>query len=361
MASSFGISRRPPAVLPRWRPPRLGSLESDDDVDWTLSTGDDNEWAAKSAWSDIDASDAWDLYKDDDDDDNDDDDDDDDDDENAALLSMLWSDDPELEYLNEQDLGVVAAAADEEADEASDEDDDNEEEDEEEAAAAAAEEEEEEEADLVEDFVAAAESGESRVLDTDDRLGVADSHEMVEVDAQGEPYYEKFVYVDEHACIGCTNCAGVAPSTFFMEGAHGRARVFQQQGDADDVVEEAILTCPVDCIHYVPWEELVSLEGQRRGQVINNAARLVNQQEGRGGSVSSLVGGAYRSAAPLEISGNQGLRCGNCPSNGCKNCPMYSVGANPEYVKKRNQMRRKRKERALAADDDGAVQTTADL
>ena len=53
-----------------------------------------------------------------------------------------------------------------------------------------------------------------------------------------------------------------------MEGEHGRARVFQQMGDYEDVVEEAIDTCPVNCIHYVPWDDLKQLEIRRRGQVI---------------------------------------------------------------------------------------------
>ena len=53
------------------------------------------------------------------------------------------------------------------------------------------------------------------------------------------------MYVDEHACIGCTHCAGAAPSTFFMEEGHGRARVYQQQGDASGVIQDAIEMCPV--------------------------------------------------------------------------------------------------------------------
>jgi ferredoxin len=59
------------------------------------------------------------------------------------------------------------------------------------------------------------------------------------------------VFVDEHTCIGCYNCAMIARNTFYMEDAHGRARAFQQKGDSDDVVDEAIAACPVDCIHRV--------------------------------------------------------------------------------------------------------------
>lgn len=40
-------------------------------------------------------------------------------------------------------------------------------------------------------------------------------------------------------------------------------------------VRTAILTCPVDCIHYVDWPELVRLEKEREGVDINFKAKLV--------------------------------------------------------------------------------------
>ena len=98
------------------------------------------------------------------------------------------------------------------------------------------------------------------------------SHLTVEVDEDGQPLYmmaQKFAYVDEQACIGCTLCATTSPSTFFMEEEHGRARAFQQGFDAEEVIEEAISVCPVNCITYTSWEDLVALELERQDQVIN--------------------------------------------------------------------------------------------
>lgn len=135
------------------------------------------------------------------------------------------------------------------------------------------------------------------------------------------------VYVDEHSCIGCTHCAGIAQSTFFMESGLGRARVFQQWGDDDETIQIAIETCPVDCIHYVPYDELVRLEVERRDQNINFKARLVSQGEYGGGSINTGVG----FTGPQQISGNMKPRCNNCPSKGCKNCPMFGVGKNPYF------------------------------
>ena len=52
----------------------------------------------------------------------------------------------------------------------------------------------------------------------------------------GEPLQARFTYVDEHSCIGCTYCATTARNTFFMEEDHGRARVWNQAGDAEELV-----------------------------------------------------------------------------------------------------------------------------
>ncbi|MFM7365180.1 MAG: ferredoxin [Cuspidothrix sp.] len=79
---------------------------------------------------------------------------------------------------------------------------------------------------------------------------------------------QKGVYVDEITCIGCKHCAHVARNTFFIEEDHGRSRVLRQDGDLEEVIQEAIDTCPVDCIHWVDYTELKKLELERQYQVI---------------------------------------------------------------------------------------------
>jgi len=81
---------------------------------------------------------------------------------------------------------------------------------------------------------------------------------------------QKGVYVDEITCIGCKHCAHVAPNTFYILPEHGRSRVFNQTGDPDDLIQEAIDTCPVDCIHRVDYTQLLDLEKERKFQVIQN-------------------------------------------------------------------------------------------
>ncbi|MGB3650675.1 MAG: ferredoxin [Rivularia sp. (in: cyanobacteria)] len=79
---------------------------------------------------------------------------------------------------------------------------------------------------------------------------------------------ETGVYVDEITCIGCKHCAHVAPNTFYIEPDFGRSRVMRQDGDSEEVIEEAIDTCPVNCIHWLDYNELSKFEEERKYQVI---------------------------------------------------------------------------------------------
>ena len=78
---------------------------------------------------------------------------------------------------------------------------------------------------------------------------------------------EKAVWVDESICIGCRYCAHVASNTFLIEPRMGRSRAIRQDGDRCEIVQEAIDTCPVDCIHWVRFEELDQL--RRRLEKLN--------------------------------------------------------------------------------------------
>ena len=77
---------------------------------------------------------------------------------------------------------------------------------------------------------------------------------------------QKAVWVDEAVCIGCRYCANVAANTFLVEPDWGRSRAIRQDGDSTERIQEAIDTCPVDCIHWVSYEELPALEEQTLNQ-----------------------------------------------------------------------------------------------
>lgn len=87
------------------------------------------------------------------------------------------------------------------------------------------------------------------------------------------------VYVDELTCIGCKNCAHVAHNTFYIEDNYGRARVTRQDGDPEELIQEAIDTCPVNCIHWVDYTELKDLERKRKFQVIKPLGFPISRTE----------------------------------------------------------------------------------
>jgi len=79
---------------------------------------------------------------------------------------------------------------------------------------------------------------------------------------------QKAVWVDEAVCIGCRYCAHVACNTFLVEPHWGRSRAIRQDGDSTERIQEAIDTCPVDCIHWVDYEQLGDLEDRLSQQEI---------------------------------------------------------------------------------------------
>jgi ferredoxin len=168
------------------------------------------------------------------------------------------------------------------------------------------------------------------------------SHLTLERDEEGEPLLARMTYVDESTCIGCKNCAFVARNTFFMEESFaGKARVYNQGGDSDELIDEAIDSCPVNCIHYVSTEDLATLENERVARDdnldFNNYANFKRAWTGQDAPVSETKAQFYGSLA-------SGARCNNCPSRGCAECPMFGVGENPLYLK-RKRARELRKER----------------
>jgi len=121
----------------------------------------------------------------------------------------------------------------------------------------------------------------------------------------------------------------------------------------------AIETCPVDCIHYVSYEDLARLEVERRGQNINFKARLVSQGEG-GYAQGNRVGGAVAFTGMQKITTGGRTRCNNCPTRGCKDCPMYGVGESPAF-KEREEKRLKRKKEKDMEKERLKEQKRADL
>jgi len=62
------------------------------------------------------------------------------------------------------------------------------------------------------------------------------------------------VTIDAGECIGFETCVKLCPDTFYFDleaGETGKAGVKDVIKDDEECVEEAIISCPVDCIQ---WE-----------------------------------------------------------------------------------------------------------
>ena len=85
---------------------------------------------------------------------------------------------------------------------------------------------------------------------------------------------EKAIWVDESNCIGCQYCVHVANNTFIVDEDLGRARVIRQNGDTLETVQEAMDTCPVDCMHWVEFEDLERLDASLNRDMFQSLGKL---------------------------------------------------------------------------------------
>ncbi len=58
---------------------------------------------------------------------------------------------------------------------------------------------------------------------------------------------EKIV-IDQDECIGCEACVELCPSVFAFDDDEGKAFVIDGAGHDEDCVDEAIASCPAECI-----------------------------------------------------------------------------------------------------------------
>ena len=62
----------------------------------------------------------------------------------------------------------------------------------------------------------------------------------------------KAVYLDEEECSGGASCVEICPEVFQMKEGEEKAEVIKSEGGPEDLIQEAMDTCPDSCIH---WEE----------------------------------------------------------------------------------------------------------
>lgn len=57
------------------------------------------------------------------------------------------------------------------------------------------------------------------------------------------------VFIDTEECIGCQNCVELCPDIFEFDDDEEKAKVVRSEGGDEECIEEAISTCPTECIH----------------------------------------------------------------------------------------------------------------
>ena len=62
----------------------------------------------------------------------------------------------------------------------------------------------------------------------------------------------KTVHIDEEECTGCGSCEEICPEVFKLDEETEIASVIKPEGGHEALIEEAMETCPVECIH---WDE----------------------------------------------------------------------------------------------------------
>lgn len=119
-----------------------------------------------------------------------------------------------------------------------------------------------------------------------------EQEDMYPLHLSADPHEEQMVFVDELRCVGCRYCAAISRSTFAMVDGDldfGTARVVQQGAEEGESIQEAIDSCPADCIHFCSRTDLETLETHRKLHFDDLMAKFQSRRlVGGGGQHSSM-------------------------------------------------------------------------
>ena len=59
------------------------------------------------------------------------------------------------------------------------------------------------------------------------------------------------VIIDTEECVGCQSCVELCPDVFGFDEGLDKAMVILDKGGSEKCIQEAIDSCPVECIN---WE-----------------------------------------------------------------------------------------------------------
>ena len=79
------------------------------------------------------------------------------------------------------------------------------------------------------------------------REGDVDTHEVIPKCKKEEAMAQKVV-IDADECVACGTCVEVCPDVFKMDDGADFAEVIKETGGPEDLIQEAIDSCPTQCI-----------------------------------------------------------------------------------------------------------------
>ena len=59
---------------------------------------------------------------------------------------------------------------------------------------------------------------------------------------------ERLVYIETDDCIGCESCVEICPEVFGFNPEVEKAEVILPEGGSEECIEDAMDSCPVECI-----------------------------------------------------------------------------------------------------------------
>ncbi|MFO7964333.1 MAG: ferredoxin [Desulfobacterales bacterium] len=60
----------------------------------------------------------------------------------------------------------------------------------------------------------------------------------------------KSVYIVTEECIGCESCVELCPEVFEFDAENEKAVVIMPENGDEECIEEAMDSCPSECIHW---------------------------------------------------------------------------------------------------------------
>lgn len=158
--------------------------------------------------------------------------------------------------------------------------------------------------------------------------------------------------------IGLTVVSFVPLAFVMLES--GRARTHNQRSGPD--VDQAVLACPVSCMHHVSYRELTEFEIARDEGDGRTDHKHLNKHGHTPLHVANIASDNNHRSSWYHTLKHKCLMSSDCPTKGCFNCPKYDEpGQNPFFQMSHKRAEHIRAQHFINNGDVDGVRKTAEL